>query len=401
MIPQKRYKLRMGRVFYFLSGLPIKEDSSNTSIKYTVFILLCFINRIFAASRTMISNYDQVFGDTDILIKYFVFAYVHFLFQDSISFLRILFNRSKLGEHCTMLEGIQRQTKKIGKKSEKCLQAVRMLMVLSTTMELLIDYFAEVDGLWRSVQNFRLRLPLFIFGLVLLLCYCAFFCALFYNLTSIFIKEMELIENLSNLISNKPKVQGLNSVLPVVEGNSSHTFCDVAADFRCPSTHRCSPWYCGLRQLRNIMRTYCAVNNLHLSVSEVYFLPVTLTTFADSFGFSAMMISFYYSEEVIRGVSLYRPNSLLHIFWIFNSIAPFIFNEWTNYRQEALTVKTAREVFSTVDPQSRRILSDIVSCSKDKYPNSPWKVFGLDYSFLYEYLDVALFLCTTFVVPQS
>ncbi|KAG8287857.1 hypothetical protein J6590_028739 [Homalodisca vitripennis] len=294
-----------------------------------------------------------------------------------------------------MLEGIERESKKMGMKSETLLTTVTMVMLSSSIMGFLIDYICDLYSLWRLLQYSRLRILLFTFGSIFKINFNAFCWVLLYNLAVTFIKELETIKNLTEQISNKPCCQSLNSVLPVVEGHSSSMFCDVL------STHRCGPWYCRLQRFRKIMGTYCQMKNFHLNVSEVNFLPATLITLGNALGSSYLAVSFYYSEEVIKDVPLYRPNSLIHIIWVLASITPFIFNEWKNHRQENMAVRTTREVFSTTNLQTRQILSEFVFCANDQYPNDPWKVFRLDYSFLSQYADFALLLCTTFVVPQG
>ncbi|KAG8289303.1 hypothetical protein J6590_107212, partial [Homalodisca vitripennis] len=160
---------------------------------------------------------------------------------------------------------------------------------------------------------------------------------------------------LIDIIFIKTKVNDINAVLPVVEGDiSTNSYPPYTGQCRTLSSYRCSPWSCKIRHYQKLFKISCEIKVSSVLINMVYHSIASLIMMINILAMPIEFVRLFNTNYDGQEVYFYASYTLPEVCWNIPVITPIFIYEWTKHKNGQLVVKASRECFSARDTTEKK-----------------------------------------------
>ncbi|KAG8298733.1 hypothetical protein J6590_007319 [Homalodisca vitripennis] len=394
------FHLRLSYYIYIATGVPLPvQDMRKMAGHHILLVLVPFAGKIFIVSLIVGVLFT---GHSDSgPLEYLLIMRIVFEWLTGLSVVSMILRRENLNKVFMLAAVTERNVAKCGRQRKINYYVAATIGAISLVVSA-FDCQSNIPFIINTMETLLISDPIYGCIAFVLLVPSQFSSLVFhYHLILIFTIVQDCVYRMSDNPFTELKFQGLNTVLPIVEGDSPIYCTARSGPGGPPCTHRCSPWYCRIHRLRTISRTYFGTKDLFYLTNQFYFLPMTLVLVGDALNMPIIFVSERFDMYRYLDTTLNDSDRILIILWISMLAMPILINEWIRYKNGYLKTKFCKEVFTIEEVQLKKMLAKFTMSASNEFHNSPWRLFALDFSLLSVILDTVILLGTTFVIPSN
>ncbi|KAG8254598.1 hypothetical protein J6590_005150 [Homalodisca vitripennis] len=223
-----------------------------------------------------------------------------------------------------------------------------------------------------------------------------------YNLIATLTQILKSTVRLIDSTFIKTSLNDINSVLPVVEGDTYiGSFIPYTGQSRSMSSHRCSSCYYKIHHYQKILKVSNEIRMATVLTNLVYHDIVALIIIVYLLYLPTEFIHLFNKNYDSEKHYYFTSHISLAVCWIFPIVATIFIYEWTKHKNREFAVKASRKCFSVGDVTEKKLLSRLINSTSTNYPESLWYLISLEYTLLSTFVDVTVLIGTTFIAPSG
>lgn len=387
-------------MFLFLSGVPKVTELggalSTVQVLLSTFCLVIHVvvsvSSLYALPYACVNSYSRV-------CVYHTITLDEFYVGNLLTTIVLVYNYKEVGEIFHDLAGLHRKFKRLSIKP----RSKKKIKTFLATLFIVISIYDSGSNNFKYLNMIEASTDLSVLALLQVLFTPSnfLFWGVSYNLMLCYAMEVEFIEILERQMMVPPKLDSLNTVLPVVEEH--HLSKDQPNDkYRTRSSCFYTIWYSTLDHYRNVSKNHILVKNIRMRTNRIFYFHLVLFVFANACYFPILTLVPFFSgqHEYNNSFQRYFYGVTISVY-ILSEYGPTIFNQWYRYRMSYCVQKISKEVYATSDIRYRILIKRFIDIGKDSFSESPCVMFDFDASIWPTMMDTGTLIALTLLVPPQ